>query len=898
MNTINKMQHFMKSILTLLLLCCLGLAGAQNTTLPVKVSGRVIFGNQDQAARNVSINFYTESGRTSVLTNLEGFYSTSVNVIPYVPYAKLAVEVVDFCTGQTQSKVLLVTADSTTFTNVNFRICDNTNPPPPRNECKAFFTYKTDPAAPKTVYFQDLSTRPTFIFQWKWNFGDSTTSNEQNPVHTYATAGIYSVSLTISSETTDSVCTASFTTTVSVRDTADCNCTREYVPVCVTTANGSVITFPNKCQALCAGYSEFQIGTCRDTSCICPAIYAPVCVKLADGTIKTYGNSCEAACYGFTERDFVECRRDTCDCPTDEYVPVCVVVNGDTLTYGNACRAKCAGFKESDFVKCNINNDCNCDLQYAPVCVISENGDTLTFSNKCFAYCKGYEAQDFVLCESNPGCICPAVYDPVCVKLRDGTIKTYGNSCEAQCAGFTERDFVACDTTGCNCPKILEPVCAIGANGDTLTFTNKCFAVCEGYNSEQLFECRPNDCFCPLNYDPICALGANGDTITFSNKCFAVCEGYTNLFRCNTNDPNDKCSAAFAVIYPPNNALNIDFKDFSKVLEGTILGWKWDFGDGTSGDSQNPTHTYARPGVYLVTQYIATSTGCTSSSTQAVYAGGGEVVPPPSCQAMLTFVQKPNNPNTIEFKNLSFGNISSILWEFGDGYTSTEKNPTHTYSSNGVFFVRLTIRSTDCESTASMVLFIDPNAIYENECNALFLPALFIDSLQVAFRNMSSTDAKDFKWSFGDGTTSTDFAPLHVYREKGIYEVTLTITTANGCTSTFRSTINLGTQNFTGNPEYRVASTTSTDETQILRNVKLYPNPVQDELTLEFNAPTAGSYLLQIFSLEGKLLQSTRESASSGSNINQLNTSNLSAGMYLLRIQTDRQTKSIKFIKS
>jgi hypothetical protein len=128
--------------------------------------------------------------------------------------------------------------------------------------------------------------------------------------------------------------------------------------------------------------------------------------------------------------------------------------------------------------------------------------------------------------------------------------------------------------------------------------------------------------------------------------------------------------------------------------------------------------------------------------------------------------------------------------------------------------------------------------------------------------------------------------------------VTLTITTASGCTNTFRSTINLGTQNFTGNPEYKAASTTGTKETQALRNVKLYPNPVKDELTVEFNAPTASNYLLQIFSLEGKLLQSTRESANSGSNVNQLNISNLPVGMYLLRIQTDGQTKSIKFIKS
>lgn len=1022
----------MKSLLTLLLVCCLGFLGAQNQT--IAVSGRVFYGTPSTPARNISVNVYTESGIRTFLTDSLGRYATSFALyVPPAGYAKVAIEVRDFCTGQTQSKVLQIFADSIAkFENINFTICQSANPPPPTPTCKAFFIQKADPANPKTIYFQDLSAGSSPITKWSWNFGDGATSTQQNPVHTYNTAGTYIASLTIVAPQNDTVCSASYRSSISVQDTANCNCSKEYIPVCVKTENGTIATFPNKCFALCAGYTEAQFFTCRDTTCVCPAVYAPVCVKGPDGGILEFGNACEAACKGYKESDFVECRRDTCDCPTDEYAPVCVVVNGDTLTYGNPCRAKCAGFKQTDFIKCPINEGCNCTLEYAPVCVVDANGDTLTFSNKCFAYCKGFEAQDFILCNSNPGCICPAIYDPVCVKLPDGSIKKYGNACEAKCVGFTERDFVRCDSTGCNCPKILDPICALAPNGDTITYTNKCFAVCAGISPEKLFQCRPNPCLCPpifdpvcvkladgniikynskcdaicngfkesdivlcdsnscvcpeyydpvcvvvngdtltfdnpcfakckgftenqwfrcrrdgncscplnldpvcvkvdgaikefpnacvakcygfkesdfvrcvrdtntcncpLYYDPVCAVNPNGDTITFSNKCFAACAGYNNIFRCNSPDPNNRCAAAFDPILRDSATLTYYFKDLAKVLQGSILGWKWDFGDGQYGDSQNPTHTFARPGVYTVTQYIATSTGCTSQSSQIIKVGGG-IVPGPSCQAMFTFVQKPDRLKTIEFKNLSFGNISSVLWEFGDGYTSTEKNPTHTYSSNGLFFVKLTIRSTNCQNTTSMVIVIDPNAIYDTNCNALFLPILFTDSLQVLFKNLSSTDAKEFKWSFGDGTTSTEFAPSHTYRQKGIYEVTLTITTADGCTNTFRSTLNLGTQNFTGNPEYKAASTTGTKETQALRNVKLYPNPVKDELTVEFNAPSAGNYLLQIFSLEGKLLQSTRESANGGSNLNNLNISYLPAGMYLLRIQTDGQTKSIKFVK-
>ncbi|MFN7117756.1 MAG: PKD domain-containing protein [Saprospiraceae bacterium] len=1026
----------MKALFTLLMVCCLSLLGAQNRT--VEIAGRVFYGSEGNPARSVPVNFYTEDGVRTVNTDAEGHYRVSVPLfIPPTGYVKAAVEVRDICTGQILSRILAVSTDSLVFRNVNFTLCQNVNPPPPPQTCQSFFTHKPAENDPKTILFKDLSYANTPIIKWAWDFGDATTSNEQNPRHTYARNGVYIVSLTITSRLRDStLCTAAFRASVYVTDSSSCNCTREYLPVCVKNEQGAIITFPNKCLAICAGYSEFEIGNCIDSTCVCPAVYAPVCVRTADGTILEFGNACEAACKGYTERDFVECQRDTCDCPTDEYVPVCVVVNGDTLTYGNACRAKCAGFQESDFVQCDTTGGCFCPEYYEPVCVISANGDTLTFSNKCFAYCAGYSPEDIFDCRPG-GCGCPAVYDPVCVKTADGTIQQFGNACEAKCAGYAITDLVPCDTTGCNCPKILEPVCAIGPNGDTLTFTNRCFAVCEGYNPEQLFQCRPNDCICPpvidpvcvrladgniirynskcealcngfketdivacdssscvcpeyydpvcvvvngdtltfdnpcfarckgfterdwfrcgrrndcacplnldpvcvkvdgyikefpnacvakcygfterdfvpcerdtsdcvcpLYYAPVCVLGPNGDTITFSNPCFAACAGYSDaqLIRCNGNeggDPNTQCAASFNFSMRDSLSLTVAFQSLTRTLEGTVTNWKWDFGDGNVSDQQNPVHTYRRGGLYNVTLSIVASTGCYAITTRSVYVAGGNIVGSSMCQAAFLFRQDESHPNKITFRNLSNGNADSWQWDFGDGYTSTERDPVHTYAYNGVFFVRLTMRAGDCVNTTSMVLFIDPNAVYENNCNALFLPVLFVDSLQVAFRNMSSPDATEFKWDFGDGTTSAEFAPLHTYGAKGIYEITLTITTRNGCTNTFRAVLNLGNQNFTGNPEYRV-NLTDVDDVKVLRDLKLYPNPVKGEAMLEFNTMVGGSYLLQIFSLEGKLLQTQRDSAQAGKNNIPFTTNNLPAGMYLLRLQTAGQTQSVKFIK-
>ena len=120
--------------------------------------------------------------------------------------------------------------------------------------------------------------------------------------------------------------------------------------------------------------------------------------------------------------------------------------------------------------------------------------------------------------------------------------------------------------------------------------------------------------------------------------------------------------------------------------------------------------------------------------------------------------------NTVQFVNESLGNVESILWDFGDGQTSTEQHPLHIYSVVGTFVVRLTISNAGGED------------IYEQEVTAA-APApevgfdFGIGGYTVYFTNLSNTTA--WEWSFGDGQTSTDRNPKHIYSATGDYEVTL-----------------------------------------------------------------------------------------------------------------------------
>ncbi|MDX1943426.1 MAG: PKD domain-containing protein, partial [Saprospiraceae bacterium] len=858
-----------KSLLSLaLVLCaCWSLWGQAITA---SFSGRVLIGNELRPATGYPVWIYTDNGRQTLQTNDDGSFQSEINVI-FDPngFAKVSVETFDFCSAQTLVSSFFVTSDSTIFPNIIFKVCTNVRPPF-NGGCGAFFSSTPNSDNPLTVAFKDLSYSTSPITSWKWDFGDGNVSDQQNPTHTYAQGGIYTVQLNIivetdiTSETPDSTCSSAFNYIIFIGDYNDCNCTKEYIPVCIATPSGGFLTFPNRCYALCEGYSEELLVPCQDSTCVCPAVYDPVCVVVNSDTI-TFGNACEAACRGFGEGDFVECRNDGgCVCP-EYYDPVCVVVNGDTLTYSNICFAACAGFDSTDIIQCQPNA-CLCPPIYDPICIKLSDGVIIQYNSRCEALCNGFKESDFVPCDSS-NCECPTdEYNPVCVILPDGTVKEFVSPCYAMCAGYTPNDFILCDSSDCACPLIYNPVCVL--NGDTvlITFPNACIAKCNGFAPEDFVACDSN-CICPEYYDPVCVISANGDTLKFDNPCFAACSGYYDgdFIRCN-NDPARNCYADFYVSQEDSTSLKVAFYDKS-YANSQIIVWQWDFGDGTTqdggaSDNGSINHIYERPGLYKVILTIATADGCSSTTIRHVYIHNGEVINSPDCQALFLFLQAPDNNNTFYFKDFSIGNVVSWKWDFGDGNTSNAQNPTHTYASTGVFFVKLTVRTADCTSTTSMIVFVDPNAIYENECNALFLPLLYVDSMQVFFRNMSSPDAVAFLWNFGDGSTSTERDPFHTYGSADTYEVSLTVTTANGCMNTFRVILNLGSQDFTSNPAYLVL--TDTDNMIPFSDLKLYPNPAKDHLTLEFNLPQSDDYQLNIFSLEGKLLQSKNESAISG----------------------------------
>jgi PKD repeat protein len=138
--------------------------------------------------------------------------------------------------------------------------------------------------------------------------------------------------------------------------------------------------------------------------------------------------------------------------------------------------------------------------------------------------------------------------------------------------------------------------------------------------------------------------------------------------------------------------LEVDFTDQST---GNITSRTWDFGDGETSTQQNPTHNYEETGVYTVELTVSGPNG-SDIRTRSNYIEV-EASPP-----LADFTASPTSgtaPLIVSFTDESTGNITSRTWDFGDGETSTQMNPQHTYEDPGMYTVTLTARGPDGEDS-------------------------------------------------------------------------------------------------------------------------------------------------------------------------------------------------------
>lgn len=432
------------------------------------------------------------------------------------------------------------------------------------------------------------------------------------------------------------------------------------------------------------------------------------------------------------------------------------------------------------------------------------------------------------------------------------------------------------------------------------------------------------------------------DVGPISRRSYEILSGQWASYRENTirdflirvNISGFPCSIAAAFNYT-STATTLNFSNQSQG--GTSFAW--DFGDGNTSTLPGPTHTYASVGTYTVC-LISTNTCGSDTTCQTINV---------TCAAPSAGYTYSSTGITLQFNDITSGGPNSWVWDFGDGNTSTQQSPVHSYAMPGTYTVCL-ISTSPCGS--------------DTACSSVVVCALPVSNFTVTangqminLQNLSS-GGTNFSWSFGDGNSSTLQNPTHTYTGSGIY--TICLVASNVCDSdSFCSQINICvgptasytysnstpqvfnfTSTSTGNPTtyawdfgdgqssaqqnptntYATSGTytvclivsdtcgSDTSCTSVLVNVigvndpndgfqvELWPNPSQDHVTVKVALPSVGELELRITDMAGRELFSLSPGATATTWQQQLDLSSLAQGMYFLEVRSGDLIKTTKLM--
>lgn len=237
---------------------------------------------------------------------------------------------------------------------------------------------------------------------------------------------------------------------------------------------------------------------------------------------------------------------------------------------------------------------------------------------------------------------------------------------------------------------------------------------------------------------------------------------------------------------------------FTSTVTPSAGSYSWNFGDGLgTSTAANPSYTYTTSGTFTV---ILTYTyrGCTATAQKTV------VVHP---KPVADFTYNPDSlcPAPVTTQFIPNGTYSSYFWDFGvvPFTSSTAASPSHTYLQNGVYTPSLIVSTVNgCRDTITKTNYV---VIHNLKLSINTTVDTGCVSLTVGFSANATTDTpttssgpypygiRSYVWNFNDGSSNSTLAnPVHTFIDTGIFNVTLTITTNNGCSKTATKKVKVG----------------------------------------------------------------------------------------------------------
>jgi gliding motility-associated-like protein len=224
-----------------------------------------------------------------------------------------------------------------------------------------------------------------------------------------------------------------------------------------------------------------------------------------------------------------------------------------------------------------------------------------------------------------------------------------------------------------------------------------------------------------------------------------------------------------------------------RMQAGVASGYQWLRNGVAIAGATSRLYTATQTGAYRVA--LLNSAGCRDTSrtiSVSLYpqpVSGFNINPNTQCFA----------GNQFSFTNtttLSSGTIT-YLWNFGNGITSTQANPSYSYPATGTYIVKLVATSgTGCKDSTTRTITVNPSPTATFSVNTA---SQCVTGNQFSFTNNSSisTGTLTYAWTFGDGNVSTNANPSHSYINAGSYTVKLVVTSALGCKDSTTRSINV-----------------------------------------------------------------------------------------------------------
>ena len=590
--------------------------------------------------------------------------------------------------------------------------------------CEANFGYEVNGL---TISFNDICWFPAV--EWNWDFGDGSTSTEQNPEHTYDAPGEYEVCLSV--VTTDG-CESTICMPVIIDDPADCQAHFQYWQEELwdpdgtpnNTFGGTTLCFQSNSSGGANSWLwSFGDGTTGSEEYICHEFPAAgeyeVCLTI--------------------ENDF-GCSSTIClNVTVEEVEPYCqpffgYEVNGLTVSFVDFCWNPAIAWNWT-----------------------FGDGNSSTEQNPEYTYAAPGEYEICLTATTEDGCT--ATYCEIVV-ISDPS------ECVAEFGYWTG------DPNGG--PDIL-PIDPTLGNGLTVCFQSYSlnagaweWTFGDGNIGDEQFVCHTYD--------------AAGE--------YEVCLTVLNDFGCTDTQCQtvvveewEPFCAPFFVYEVNGNSVMFNDASWSEAVT-----WEWDFGDGNSSTEQNPEHAYLEPGEYEVCLTATFVDGCVETLCQVVHvAAEGD------CEAQFELLFLPDItmppivPNSYCFESTSVG-AGYWFWDFGDGNTfDGEPTACHTFDAEGIYTVCLTIEN-DFGCVSDFCLDVEVGEDINPDCEVWLevgqnAPA----NPEVEFAASGTGNFIQFVWDFGDGeivTLEDDPYTVHTFPDVGEYEVCLTATTADGCSAT------------------------------------------------------------------------------------------------------------------